>query len=64
MVQKCIKTSEPLPNGFRYGKLPNSETHKQNISKALKGRVFTEEWCNKISKGHKTVKYNTRLVNC
>lgn len=60
-VQKCIKASEPLPNGFRYGKLPDSITHKQNLSKALKGRVFTEEWCNNISKGHKTAEYKQKV---
>ncbi len=61
MVQKCIKASEPLPDGFRYGKLPDSEEHKQNLSKALKGRVFTEDWCNNISKGHKTTKYKQKV---
>lgn len=60
-VQKCIKASEPLPNGFRYGKLPDSESHKRNLSKALKGRIFTEEWCNNISKGHKTAEYKQKI---
>lgn len=60
-VQKCLKASEPLPKGFRYGKLPDTDEHKKNLSKALKGRVFTKEWCSNISKGHKTLEYKQKI---
>lgn len=40
-IQKLISKDESLSEGFNFGKLPHSEIHKEHLSKALKGRVFT-----------------------
>lgn len=60
-IQRCLKNSDSLPDGFRYGKLPHNDVHKKNLSKALKGRVFTKEWCENISNSHKTVEYKHKI---
>jgi len=39
------------------GKHPHSEELKLKISNSLKGRVFTQEWKDKISKARKGKKY-------
>lgn len=41
--QTLIHRSEPIPEGWRKGRLPHSEETRLKISEAGKGRVFSEE---------------------
>lgn len=53
---------DSLPDGFRFGKLKHSESHKIKISNALKNYVKTTEHCANLSKSHLTDSYKTKIT--
>lgn len=57
-----IKVDELLPNGYAYGKLPQTKEHKENISKSLKGKIKSKSHCKHLSESHLTNVYKSKIT--
>lgn len=59
--RKYILSTEKIPEGWVRGTLKFTETHKQNLSKSLKGKTRTEEQKERIRESHNTEEYKEKI---
>lgn len=59
--RKFISKDQEIPEGWVKGNLKFTEEHKQNLSKALRGKTRTEEQKERIKKAHNTNTYKENI---
>lgn len=56
-IEEKLIYDDILPEGYSFGKLPQTQEHKNKIRDSLRGKLKSEEHCKHLSESHKTLNY-------
>lgn len=61
-IEEHLFYGDVPPEGYHFGKLPQSDSHRKRISKALTGKERSAEHCKNLSISHKTETYKKKIA--